>query len=91
MIIQLYPNENELKVDEHGDEHVYWLRVNDEQSAFFSSLSWLIASKIDLEGASYFEGETYFNVDYDIYDEGLGAAFRVANDLLSYYQGEAIV
>ncbi|MFN7096181.1 MAG: hypothetical protein ACK4PR_01270 [Gammaproteobacteria bacterium] len=85
MIIQLYPNQNELKIDDHGDEHVYWLCVNDEQAAFFSSLSWLILTQIDLEG------KTYFNVDYDIYDEGLGAAFRVANDILTTYQGETIV
>lgn len=85
MIIQLYPNEKELRLDEHGDQHVCWLRVNDEQSAFFSSLSWLILTQIDLEG------EVGISVDYDIYDEGIGAALRVANDLLNQYQGETIV
>lgn len=85
MIIQLYPNEKNIKLDQYGDEHVYWIRANDEQSALFSSLSWVILNKIDLDN------ELSLHVDYDIYDEGIGAAMRVANELLQKYQGEVYV
>lgn len=82
MIIELYPNDEKFEF-EHGDEHALWVNATQEQIEVLSSMDWLICSEIDGD-------PVHMHVDFDISDQGVGAAFNIANLMLTKIQGEVL-
>lgn len=83
MIIQLYPNEDKFEF-EHGDNAVKWVKATPEQAIVFSTLDWLMCSEVDAKNAE-------IDCDFDIADEGIQGAYKIAWMLLEEYQGEVEV
>lgn len=80
MIIELYPNEEKFEF-EHGDDHVLWVKISNEQYEKFKAFDWLICCEVD----------SNVHPDYDISKEGLYGLFRIVNMMLENLQGEVQV
>lgn len=80
MIIELYPNEEKFEF-EHGDDHVLWVKISNDQYEKFKAFDWLICCEVD----------SNVHPDYDISNEALHGVFRIVNMMLQNLQGEVQV